>query len=95
MPLTRTQSRFLSFYTLLGALAVGWAALTTGCFSPAKPPCAFSCQSESHACPASYTCGSDGICHRDDADAAICGLSPAADGGTDAEAGEDAASFQF
>jgi len=95
MPLTRNKSRLLSFYTWLGALAVGWAALTTGCFSPTKPACAFSCQSETHACPVSYVCGADGICHRDDVEAGVCGLSPATDAGADAETGEDAASFQF
>jgi len=35
----------------------------TGCFSPLKPACAFSCAEPPHSCPTDYTCGNDGFCH--------------------------------
>ncbi|HEY2900532.1 MAG TPA: hypothetical protein VGL59_08150 [Polyangia bacterium] len=51
---------------VLAALAVLAAAGATACFSPHQPGCAFSCTIPPHACPADYTCGSDGLCHRAD-----------------------------
>lgn len=82
--MTKTQQRLFSLYTWLGAVAVGWAALTSGCFDPKTPACAFSCTSATHACPTAYTCGDDGLCHRDDAPDAACGIAPVTDGGADA-----------
>jgi hypothetical protein len=50
----------------------------TGCFSPLQPPCAFSCVEQERRCPEHYTCGDDGICHREGA-TGICVLTPPAD----------------
>jgi len=75
--------RLLQLYTLLGAAAAGWAALTTGCFDPGSPACAFSCTSEAHACPNRYACEADGLCHLAGTTAAECSLAPATDGGSD------------
>ena len=54
------------------ALVAATAALAA-CFSPGKPPCAFTCISASRLCPDDYTCGADGLCHRDGAED-VCGL---------------------
>jgi hypothetical protein len=45
------------------ALLLGVAA--AGCYSPAQPPCAFSCAADG-VCPSGYSCAADGVCHRDD-----------------------------
>jgi len=52
---------------LMGGTALG------GCFSPSTPPCAFTCISAGHLCPDDYSCGADGLCHRDGAQD-VCGL---------------------
>ena len=64
---------------LLAALT---AAVTMSCFSPARPPCAFSC-AEDGLCPAGFSCLDDGVCHRD-GDQRTCDIPPqtgAGDGG--------------
>jgi hypothetical protein len=70
---------------LAGVAALG--ASLAACFSPLQPPCAFSC-SVDQACPASYTCGGDGLCHHAGS-AGFCALDPA-DGATSAPDGADA-----
>ena len=66
---------------------VGGTALA-GCFSPSTPPCAFTCLSAGHLCPEQYSCGADGLCHRDGAQD-VCGLTApyGAGGGTAGAAG--------
>ena len=50
--------------TLLLALsAAALAAAIGACFSPHEPACAFACGPD-QACPESYVCMSDGLCHR-------------------------------
>jgi hypothetical protein len=73
------------------ALVLGLGAVATpACFSPQRPPCAFSCARD-QACPADYSCGGDGFCHRvDGVGAGACQLTPpdgatAPDGSSDAE----------
>lgn len=66
------------------------ASGAAGCFSPAEPPCAFSCLDPSRRCPESYTCGTDGICHREGA-TTQCVLTPPADAALpDRDGGGDA-----
>jgi hypothetical protein len=60
------------------ALLLGALAAAAACFSPREPACAFSCATDG-ACPASYVCRSDGLCHRMDG-AGVCLLDPP-DGG--------------
>jgi len=60
---------------LLRLALAGAAAGIGGCFSPSTPPCAFTCVSAGHLCPDDYTCGTDGLCHRDGAQD-VCGLKP-------------------
>ena len=60
---------------LLGALAVAMAS----CFSPHTPPCAFTCVTAPD-CPDGYACGTDGLCHRNDA-TDVCNLKSPYDGG--------------
>ena len=67
----RYGARYLAFALL--ALA---PALPVACFSPSTPACAFSCVSAGHLCPDGYTCGDDGICHREGS-TATCPLIPA------------------
>ena len=59
---------------LLGAAA--------GCFSPPRPPCAFSCVDDG-LCPAGYSCAADGVCHRDDG-ASTCNIPSQVDAAQDA-----------
>jgi hypothetical protein len=67
---------------LLASIAI--AAAVAGCFSPAQPPCAFSCADDG-LCPSGYSCQSDGICHRD-GDQRSCDIPPQADASaTDAD----------
>jgi hypothetical protein len=61
-------------------LAAALAATLAACFDPLEPACAFSC-GPNGACPASYTCAADGLCHRQDGKG-TCGLNPS-DGGAD------------
>ena len=58
---------------LLRLALTGASAAFGGCFSPATPPCAFTCISAGNLCPDEYTCGADGLCHRDGAQD-MCGL---------------------
>jgi hypothetical protein len=63
-------------------------AAAAGCFSPNRPPCAFSCVDDG-ICPSGYSCQSDGICHRDDGQG-VCVIPPLIDAGQDAtDAGSD------
>ena len=57
------------------ALLAGLAALAAACFSPQEPACAFAC-GPGGACPAKYTCASDGLCHRTDGLGGQCSLDP-------------------
>jgi hypothetical protein len=60
------------------ALLAGLAAVAAACFSPLKPACTFAC-GPGGACPAEYTCASDGLCHRQDENAGqggLCDLDP-------------------
>ena len=68
-------------------LAVAAAA---SCYSPNKPPCAFSCVDDG-LCPSGYTCQADGVCHRDDSQGTcdIPSQIDAGDAGTDGP-GDDA-----
>jgi hypothetical protein len=68
-----------------GGRAGGWAfclsvvagLLALGsCFSPHQPPCAFTCVSAGNLCPDSYTCGADGLCHREGAEDACTLVAP-------------------
>jgi len=61
--MTRAQG-LVPLALLLAALAAA------ACFSPREPACAFSCATDG-ACPTSYVCGSDGLCHRMDG-AGVC-----------------------
>lgn len=61
---------------LLAALAATLAA----CFDPAEPACPFRC-GPGGACPASYSCSTDGLCHRDDGKG-LCTTGPS-DGSAD------------
>lgn len=70
---------------LLMILAGATTALG-GCFSPKTPPCAFTCISAGSLCPDDYTCGADGLCHRDGAEG-VCGLKPPYGGGEAGAAG--------
>jgi hypothetical protein len=74
--LMRTRS-FVGGLALAVAVA---AAVVAGCFSPQQPACAFSC-GPAGECPTDYTCGGDGLCHRDDG-VGQCLLAPQ-DGGQD------------
>jgi hypothetical protein len=75
-------------WKFLLAIAVVLGAVT-GCFSPRNPPCAFTCITAGNLCPDSFTCGTDGLCHRDGAED-VCGLSSPYDAGADtSEAGTD------
>lgn len=60
------------------ALLLGVVA-TAGCYSPSKPPCAFSCAADG-LCPPGYSCQADGVCHRDDS-TAVCDIPPQIDAG--------------
>jgi hypothetical protein len=58
----------------IACLALAGSALAlAGCFSPRTPACAFTCIAAGNLCPADYTCGVDGLCHRD-GDDGVCGL---------------------
>ncbi|HXJ21669.1 MAG TPA: hypothetical protein VMT03_15705 [Polyangia bacterium] len=67
-----------------GALLLG-SLLTSSCFSPNQPVCAFSC-AEAGVCPDGYTCGTDKFCHKNGA-TGICTLDDA--GTTDAMSNPD------
>jgi hypothetical protein len=71
---------------LLAALLALVAGLTTACFDPKQPGCAFSCAGDG-LCPDNYSCGDDGFCHRNDGQGA-CLLAPATDGGADGDGGD-------
>lgn len=77
----------LGAVVLLACLA---AAVTFGCFDLKEPPCAFSCATPPHRCPAMYTCGDDGLCYREGAERSRCALLPPTDAGVDAESAPDA-----
>jgi len=66
-------------------LGLTLAAGSGGCFHPREPTCAFTCVSPGARCPTDYTCGADGLCHRDGAEG-ICTLTPP-DGGAAGAAG--------
>jgi hypothetical protein len=53
---------------------VALAMVTSACFSPKEPACAFSCAADGE-CPPSYTCGSDNLCHRADGQG-VCTFEP-------------------
>jgi hypothetical protein len=72
---------------LVLALAAALAATVVACFSPSEPACAFAC-GPAGACPTSYVCGADDLCHRADGQGQ-CLLNPE-DGGED-DGGADAA----
>jgi hypothetical protein len=79
--------RLLALVVAVAATAAAGAALP-GCFSPRQPGCAFSCAADG-ICPADYTCGDDGFCHRDDGQG-FCTLTPQNDAAQDAgDAGVD------
>jgi hypothetical protein len=59
---------------------------TPGCFAPREPPCAFTCVSAGARCPDGFTCGSDGLCHRDGAEGMCLLTPPEAGAGPDADA---------
>ena len=63
-------------------LAGAAAAFPLGCFSLSEAPCAFSCVQPPHRCPEQYTCGGDGLCHREGS-TGICTLTPPGDAGGD------------
>jgi len=65
------------------ALLLG-VVTAAGCYSPLKPPCAFSCADDG-LCPSGYSCQADGVCHRDDSEA-VCDIPPQIDAG---DAGAD------
>jgi hypothetical protein len=76
---------FLVSVVFLGSLA----ATVAGCFSPRNTPCAFTCVSTGNLCPDGFTCGTDGLCHRDGAED-VCSLTSPYDAGADAtELGTD------
>jgi hypothetical protein len=61
---------------LIVALLAGLCGTLVGaCFHPRDVPCAFSCVSPGARCPTDFTCGTDGLCHRDGADG-VCTLTP-------------------
>ena len=68
----------------VGLLVLGAGAGVAGCFSLKEPPCAFTCVEAQHRCPERYTCGDDGLCHREGA-TAMCGLTSPFDAGTDTD----------
>jgi hypothetical protein len=68
------------------ALALGLAFISTGCFSPKQPPCAFSCAADG-LCPSGYTCADDGVCHRDDGQG-TCDIPSQIDAAQDAASGD-------
>ncbi len=71
------------FPFMRAALIAGLLSASLGaCFSLKEPPCAFSCLEPPHRCPESYSCLSDGLCHRQGATGA-CFLTPPGDGGAD------------
>lgn len=59
----------------LWLFAVGAASSAPGCFAPHEAPCAFSCVTVGARCPENFTCGGDGLCHRDGAEG-VCLLTP-------------------
>jgi hypothetical protein len=56
-------------------------ALTGACFHPREVPCAFSCVSPGARCPTDFTCGTDGLCHRDGVDSGCTLIGPEGVGG--------------
>jgi len=60
-----------------------------GCFDKPKPACAFLCGTD-NACPAGYSCATDGWCKRDDMPNATCDELPADASVADAAAEADA-----
>ena len=58
------------------------AALLAGCYDLPAPSCGFVCGADG-ACPDAYTCGDDGVCHRDGAPAQVCSVPDDDDGGDD------------
>ncbi len=59
-------------------------SLLTACFNPPADAVLFACTPEAPDCPADYSCGDDGCCHRDGSDIAAnygaCGLGGPATG---------------
>lgn len=62
------------------AALVGVALAAAGCFSPRQRSCAFTCITAGNLCPDGFTCGGDGLCHRDGAED-VCTLQSPYDGG--------------
>jgi len=71
----RGQARAWLRCLVLGAMAAAMAS----CFSPSRPPCAFTCVTTPE-CPDGYACGTDGLCHRNGA-TDTCNLKSPYDGG--------------
>jgi hypothetical protein len=61
-------------------VAAALALTASACFDPLEPGCAFSC-GPNGACPSSYVCAADGLCHRQDGKGS-CGIGES-DGGAD------------
>ena len=77
---------------ILRSTVVLLAVAVAGCFSPNRPPCAFSCVDDG-ICPTGYSCQSDGLCHLDD-DQGVCVIPPLTDAAPDAvDAGSDDAAL--
>jgi hypothetical protein len=75
---------------IIVTVTAGFAgALTGACFHPREVPCAFSCVSPGARCPTDFTCGTDGVCHRDGADG-VCTLAFLDGGGGAGGASSDA-----
>ena len=68
---------------LLGTATLACVLGMPACFSVKEPTCAFTCLDPPHLCPASYTCGTDFLCHRAGTTGA-CALTPPGEGIPDA-----------
>ena len=72
----------LRAWLAIAVAAAGLSLSSWACFSPRQPGCAFSCVADGR-CPARYSCGDDGLCHRDDG-LGVCDFPPQNDAGGDA-----------
>lgn len=94
-PTFRLHPVFAGFAIFAGLVGLATSG-SFGCFSLKEPPCAFSCVQPPHRCPEQYSCGADGLCHRQGA-TGVCALKrpeggvPASDGGDGGDARGDAA----
>lgn len=77
----RRQGLTLASFVLLAAAL---AAVMGACFSPHQPACSFACGPD-EACPESYVCMSDGLCHRVDSQEPCSSVAgqPRSDAGAD------------